>query len=630
MKNSRHISPYLMLPVLLLAMALGAAGLNTDIVWMDEMFSLGNMGAFDDFFSPVEVLASLSEESPDHVPLYFVLGSQWARLTGWSQVALRYLSLLFGLLLIASVYRLTADLDNRLAGLVAAFLVTTCAMINLYSHEIRMYTMLSWLAIAHTWMYWRLQVDGRGGRPTKFFFVVSAILLLYIHIFSVFFFVGLGLQHLICAKMTRRWFGIIAGWAIAVLAFLPYLPIFAVGFRGVTRSATIAAKALPTGEVAELLAHLLVNEVIILWLPIVALAARLLARRRRGNFLRILVMTLLMIGAIFSFNSLFQSLNITRFRYFVIAMPFFCVAVAMLLAAESRLRALLIASLGLWVFGAVQIWQQGAEWRFAGRQTLLMKHQPMHRLTDALFYEVRPHDHVVGIARSPMINWRYKHGVTTSEYYMDVILGVSGGFVNKRLEGAELRVEISKRLDDYPYLLYSYDPTYMPIALDDLHQAIQADFKACEVLFDLPELFVQRYVDRAIECDREYEPIHYENGIKIVDKFGEYDSEREIVRVVTGWEVADEALLYKYNVSIQIITPDWRQVSQYGDRDSHLHNNVLKWYDVEMTTAGLPPGDYRVVVIVYDRNESSDKVAGVDLTTGEAGAILPIFTFTIE
>ena len=115
-----------------------------------------------------------------------------------------------------------------------------------------------------------------------------------------------------------------------------------------------------------------------------------------------------------------------------------------------------------------------------------------------------------------------------------------------------------------------------PVALDDLHQAIQADFKACEVLFDLPELFAQRYVDRAIECDREYEPIHYENGIKIVDKFGEYDSERETVRVVTGWEVADEALLYEFNVSIQILTPDWRQVSQYGDRDSHLHNKSFE------------------------------------------------------
>ena len=340
MKNSRHISPYFMLPVLLLAMALGAAGLNTDIVWMDEMFSLGNMGAFDDFFSPVEVLASLSEESPDHVPLYFVLGSQWARLAGWSQVALRYLSLLFGLLLIASVYRLTADLDNRFAGLVAAFLVTTCAMINLYSHEIRMYTMLSWLAIAHAWMYWRLQVDGRGGRPTQFFFVVSAILLLYVHIFSVFFFVGLGLQHLIFAKITRRWFGIVAGWGVAILAFLPYLPIFAVGFRGVTRSSTIAAKALPTAEIAELLAHLLVNEVLVLWLPIVALAARLLARRGRGNFLRILVMTLFMIGAIFLFNSVHKSLNPTRFRYFVIAMPFFCVAVAMLAGGGISLASL--------------------------------------------------------------------------------------------------------------------------------------------------------------------------------------------------------------------------------------------------------------------------------------------------
>ena len=108
----------------------------------------------------------------------------------------------------------------------------------------------------------------------------------------------------------------------------------------------------------------------------------------------------------------------------------------------------------------------------------------------------------------------------------------------------------------------------------------------------------------SLACDRQYQPIHYENGIKIVDKFGGYDSERESVRVVTGWEVADEAQLDEYNVSIQIITPDWQKVGQAPDR--HLHDDVLKWYAAEISTAGLSAGTYHVVVILYDRRQQGE------------------------
>jgi len=628
MKKSRRPSPYFMLPVLLLAMALGAVGLNADIVWMDEMFSLGNMGAFDDFFSPAEVLSSLAQESPDHVPLYFVLGSQWARLVGWSQVAIRYLSLLFGMLLVASVYRLATDLDNSFTGLVAALLVSTCAMINLFTHEIRMYTLLAWIATMHTWLYWRLQVDGGQSSWTKFFFVASAILLPYIHVFAGFFFLGLAAQHLIFAERSRRWLAIIAGWGIAVLTFLPYIPAFAVGFVGVTGSERVAAKALPTSEVVELLAHLLVNDVLVLWLPILVLAA-LALRWRRGAIARILLMVSVILGAIISLNAIFDIINITRFRYFVIALPFFHIALALLLAGDRRARVLLVGFLLLWIFGAIQIWRQAEQWRFAGRNTLLMKHPPLHRLTEALMHKTRPQDHVLGFAGSPMISWRYKHGATTAEYYLEYQLGISGDFVNTRLRGDELRNDAREKSGDYPYLLFTYDPLDKPYVFDDVFQVIQAEYKACDTLVNQPGVFAQRYVDPAIDCDRAYQPIHYENGIKIVDKYGEYDTARQTVRVVTGWEVADEAQLELYNVSIQIITPDWRQVRQYGDRDRHLFNDVLKWYTAEMTTEGLPPGDYRAVVILYDRYESRNKVTGTDLTTGEVGVILPIFSFSI-
>ncbi len=130
-----------------------------------------------------------------------------------------------------------------------------------------------------------------------------------------------------------------------------------------------------------------------------------------------------------------------------------------------------------------------------------------------------------------------------------------------------------------------------------------------------------------LSCDREYQPIHYENGIKILDRFGDYDSERQSVRVVTGWEVADEAQLEEYNISIQILTHEGRNVRQAGDR--HLYDNILKWYVAEISTDGLAPGNYRAVVILYDRY-SKAKISGADLISGESATILPIMNFKLE
>ena len=165
-----------------------------------------------------------------------------------------------------------------------------------------------------------------------------------------------------------------------------------------------------------------------------------------------------------------------------------------------------------------------------------------------------------------------------------------------------------------------------PAALTQVLQAAQAAYSACEILVDEQTLIVQRYVIKPLTCDREYQPVQYENGIKILDKFADFDSERGSVRIVTGWEVADDAQLQQYNVSIQLITADWQNVSQAGDR--HLYDEILKWYSVDMPTAGLPPGDYRAVVVLYDRF-SNAKVSGTDLRSGETGAILPVFAFTI-
>ncbi len=612
--------------VLLAAFAFGAMSLNSDIVWLDEMFSLGNMGAFNPPYSPPDVVNSLRTYSPDHVPLYFVLGSQWAQLVGWTQLPVRYLSLLFGALLIAAIYRFTVEVFRQRVALLAAILLSTNGFVSLYFHEVRMYTLLLLLAVLHCWVYWRLSDVRRVSWRSWLLFVASAIAVIYTHVFSLYFLAGLMMQHLVFPPRSRRWLAIVAGWLLALLTFLPYITVFSRGFFGVTTSVNTLSNALTTPELALSVAHILVNDLIVLWLPIMFLLGYGLKSRRQRAFLRLLSIFAGMMLTLFLLNGVFQVIGINRMRYFLLAMPFFVIVVAHLLLSIGRWRVIALLFMLVWMAGGYRIDQLAERWTYGGHHTLRMEHPPLQQFSDALRGATREQDYVIGFAPSPMINWGLKHGWTTADYYTQVGLGIDGGFVNARLRGEELGQNIVDRLDNNPFLIFAYNPRDKPVIFNDVLAAIQADYAQCEVMVDRETVFVQRYVYQSLSCDREHQAIAYENGIKIVDRFGDYNEEVESIRIVTGWEVADEAQLEQFNVSIQLLNSEGANVRQ---TDRHLSDNILKWYVAELSTAGLSPGAYRAVVILYDRY-SKEKVGGADLISSLSAKIHPIMQFKIE
>ena len=270
----------------------------------------------------------------------------------------------------------------------------------------------------------------------------------------------------------------------------------------------------------------------------------------------------------------------------------------------------------------------GDSWAYAGRNALFVDIPPLYKYAEALQGKTRTLDTVVGLSQSKWVDWPLRHGKSIADYYIGALLKLDHAFLIAPSGENDSARDIGDLLDDHPYPLLIYEPAFEPIVAGEVAAAIESDYAACETLVNEADLIARRYVHPAIDCDRDYAPIHYENGIKILDRFGEYDRESDVARVVAGWQVADETQLHAYNVSIQIINAAGQNVRQAGDR--HLYDDILKWYVAEMSTAGLPPGDYRVVVIVYDRERSSDKLTGVDLKTGAVGPILPILHFTIE
>ncbi len=664
-----------MVGLLLIGFALGALKLNADSLWLDELYSLSNMGVFDRPYNLPEVIDSLTEYSPNHVPLYFFLGAGWARFVGWSQLPMRYLSLLFGILFVAWTYRFAADALNRSTAIAAAMLMTTSGFVLLYFHEIRMYTLLLLLTAIHAWLYWRLSTRDSAKRREWLLLIVSASSLLYTHIFSVFFFASLALQHLFFAKQLKHWLRIVLAWGIGALTFLPYLPGYLQGALAERTIASLRETALTAPELASGLAHIIVNGVELLWLPLLVLPCvalwkrcsgclklgnRTLARmlnlarnppspmlwgeegggvRKRisptdGHFqqwnlevARLLVIWAGFILSLMLFNEYFPLIDRLRFRFFLASMPFFAILCAHILLTPGRLRAVAFLFVPLWIAGGAHIYGLGDSWAYAGKTTIFADIPPLHKYADALQSRTRTLDTIVGFSRSKFADWPLRHGKSIADYYFGAILNLDHSFIVAQSDDADIRLSLDQHVFNYPYLLLANDPAHLPALAGRAIAAIEAEYAACDILVDGEDLVVQRYVYKSLACDRAYLPIHYKNGIKIVDRFGVYDGDRESIRVVSGWEVADQAQLDEFNVSIQLLTSDWQNQRQAPDR--HLYDDILKWYAVELSTAGLPPGDYQVVIILYDRYTKA-KVSGADIVSGETGTIFPILKFRIE
>ena len=82
-----------------------------------------------------------------------------------------------------------------------------------------------------------------------------------------------------------------------------------------------------------------------------------------------------------------------------------------------------------------------------------------------------------------------------------------------------------------------FNPQNLPNSYQRVFEVIKGNYLACDLLVDEPQLFVQRYVNSRLECDRELRPVAYESGVTLVDRFAQYIPEEQKVHMVTGWEV---------------------------------------------------------------------------------------------
>lgn len=616
----------IMTVVLLLVFGIGAGGLTAWTIRTDELFSISNMGGFDPPFSPLQIVDSVITYSPDHVPLYFLIGAGWAALVGWSDFALRASSLLTAVLMIAWLYRLGALVFDRRAGVIAAALMGSSAYLVLHFHDFRMYPFLLLLAVIHSWLYWRLLY----GNPSDYFtwisFAMSALALLYTHSTALILFAGLGIYHLFIAQKSRTWIGIVVGWLLAAIVYLPYIPTLVSGVQKAAAELSEGSAAASVGELTYTFLILIANGATWLLLLAACILFITLLRKRDRTFLQFALIPLGMLLTFVVLNELFGFIPLSRMRYFLIMWFPFVLLLARGLSQMPRWTGLSIAVLFLWCVAGFQYYHSSAILPYIGGMAKPRDYPQLQNYVHQLRDEVRSEDFLLGFTRDNYVNFDHKHGKSASDFYTQLHLGIDGAFVRSRAVGAWLVDEMGRLIDGHPYLLFAYERGNEPDGLAGAIYFMDSRYRPCDVLVDNSALFVQRYVDPMLDCDRSYAAIRYDNGISVVDRVARYDPQAATLSALIGWDVPDVGMLLEYSVSFQVLNPDWENVRQH---DRYLYDNLLKWSVVELSTDGLPPGDYRLVIVLY-HSRSFEKVSGVDLSTGETGTILPILTFTVE
>jgi len=146
--------------------------LGSESIWVDEAISIG--------LARQSPLVIIFERGLDvHPPLYFLLLHYWMAIFGDGVFALRFMSLIFGVLSVLYIYKLTKKLFDENIANVSALLLSLSVYHIYYSQEVRMYTLVTLLAILS--MYYYAKLERRASIRSKAEYLITTFLLMMTH-----------------------------------------------------------------------------------------------------------------------------------------------------------------------------------------------------------------------------------------------------------------------------------------------------------------------------------------------------------------------------------------------------------------------------------------------------------------
>jgi len=225
--------PVALLLILALASILRVAGLGKQSLWYDEGVSA---------YLATLPLSDLTAWTAGDIqpPLYYYLLWGWARIFGYSESALRGLSLLFSLLTVPLGWYAGRRFFSKRAGMLAGLIFATSPLYIWYAQEARNYALLTLLGLLSSLLLFHiverltdeLRATEQKSAGVSWWIWTAYVLVncaaLYTHYFAAFLLVFHALHGAIiwlnARESTRSLWKLIVAWLLIGATYLPWIP----------------------------------------------------------------------------------------------------------------------------------------------------------------------------------------------------------------------------------------------------------------------------------------------------------------------------------------------------------------------------------------------------------------------
>ena len=614
-RTRRHAWLWALLP-LLLATGLTVTALGRDVFDVDEAATMIGAGARHiGPYSPAEAVATFVSRWPNHAWGQVMAYSLWGRVAGWSELAIRTVPWLTGLLTLACVYRFGRALGTARIALAAMLLMATSVLFLTYMHVARSYAAAMLFAAIVIWAYWRVALSPRPpGHGARAALVLGATGLLYFHYLGALLLPALALFHLFFVRKERRWWQPVVLLGLAALLALPQAPDLLRGIQHNQVNEELLERALGYPEVVSLLLrHLSYGLLEIRWpfstllalaLPLSLLIAgwRSLRSRQAPGAVRYLALTCtLQLLLLLVANEWLQVLVATRVRYLATLWP-----PAVLLIGVALLhpkRALLRPPGGL-VLVALMAFLGTSDYLYEGELTRSWSWRDLS----------------FPIAATRLIA---AEGSASGFLVVDRSL-LGGGRVYKLYTGAyekrRMRLEAYTTSDELLERAQDNDLVWL-VSRSSQEEALH--------LPDHIERFTQdgwfhcrSWRDSGVALELLLAPLSTARGRLQFESSATLFAPDEPqlldgrLRLRTGLRSEDKTFLDRHSLAIHII--DSRSGERVAQADTGVGPGKYVPLCREIDISALPPGDYEVRVALYDW-QTGVRLTARDLETGETG-----------
>ena len=586
---------------LLLAAALAIPLLDVDAFNGDEPASLLAAGILRT--GSWSILDVWENTAPRHPPGWSVLLSVWRLFVGWSEFAIRALSLFIGLLTLAWVYRAGRDFFAPAAGLIAALLLSASVFHLAFMTRAELYAPVALCAVICAWYYWRVALHPQQpGNSVQAGLLLGSIGLLYSHYLGALLLPVLGLFHLLFVPKNRRWWPPVLLFSFAILVAALQIPLVP---RGVVytedenlRGRFLAAPAFLSHLLSYMtngLVNLSPSLALLLYfgvtLALVIITLRFLRSGKRAGAVWLLVFTsATLISLVIAINEALKIMAATRIRYIMPLWPLTALlAGASLWRLANKHRILVSGMLALWLISGA--WLAAAtDYRF---ELGFFFHRDYHEIYPVLRTLVPRSDLLV-----------FDHSAA------DYRLG--WGYVTKFI--------YSYKSDPFQYVRpvhanYS-DAWYIYLSKDHVsyvNLAQELGRVLCERVLDESGFTFERYALNLENCPDRPVRLEFDSDIQLTVQ--EISVSNGWLRLDAHFRSTDEQLLASYSLAVHVFDQRGQRVAQ---GDTGVGPGAIVPLRSEVDISALPPGDYELRVALYDW-QTGARLSARDLETDEVG-----------